>query len=327
MHPLLGQSPVFQRALASIQRVAAVEVPVLIQGETGTGKELAAHAIHYGSPRRHGPFVPLNCGALPETLIESELYGHERGAFTDAHAARGGVVAAAEGGTLFLDEIDALPMRAQVSLLRFLQDQSYRSVGGTRQRQGNVRVIAAASPRLGALLRDGAFREDLAFRLDVLHVHMPALRERGDDVLLLARHFIERHRQRLKQPPRGLDEACLPWMRHHRWPGNVRELDNRVQRALVMSSGDHLWIGPDDDDETPGALPAPPQVLSSRGPGLPGFNVARDLALQRFETDYLQRLMHLTDGNVTRAAALAGKERRSLGRLLKKHGLAGRSLH
>ncbi|MBL8350912.1 MAG: sigma 54-interacting transcriptional regulator [Burkholderiaceae bacterium] len=318
---MIGRSPRFLQALALIERMARFDAPVLIQGETGTGKELAARAIHYQSPRRHAPFVALNCGALPEALIESELFGVERGAFTDARQARSGLVAAAEGGTLFLDELDSLPLRAQVSLLRFLQDFTYRPVGGTRECSGDVRIIAAANPRFDQLLRSGSFRDDLAFRLNVLLLAMPPLRERPGDAALLAEHFIARHAGHYGMPPRKLHPGSLAWMARHPWPGNVRELDNRVQRALLLSDDERLQLDP------AAMAPAPtqdaPRVTPSgaRCAALAGYHEAREQALQQFERQYLEQLMAAADGNVTQAARLAGKERRCLGKLLKKHGL------
>jgi DNA-binding NtrC family response regulator len=312
---LIGRSSAFLQALSLIERMARYDAPVLIQGETGTGKELAARAIHYQSARRHAPFVPLNCGAVPETLIESELFGCERGAFTDARQSRTGLIAAAEGGTLFLDELDSLPLRAQVSLLRFLQDYRYRPVGGTRECSGDVRVIAAASPRLNGLLDTGAFRDDLAFRLNVLLLEMPPLRERPGDAQMLADHFIAQHARQYALPSRRLSPACIDWIARYAWPGNVRELDNRVQRALLLSDGDALDLCPSAPCSAACVPPAPaPRSLRA-------FNEARDEALEHFERSYLEQLLQSTQGNVTHAARLAGKERRALGKLLKKHGI------
>ena len=356
---LVGKSPCFLRVLAMIERMARYDAPVLIQGETGTGKELAARAIHYLSSRRQAPFVALNCGAVPETLVETELFGYERGAFTDARQATSGLIAAAEGGTLFLDEIDSLPQRAQVSLLRFLQDKCYRSVGGRQERHSNVRIIAAASPRLRELLDSGAFRDDLAFRLNVLLLEMPPLRERGDDALLLAEHFIERHARHYAVPVLPLSADSLRWLAQHRWPGNVRELDNVVQRALLLSDPadrtDTLDLRPfsgitffplqapvaaasaeqDHASHDATARGEALRVVASRAStallatvssperasAIQRYKDARERALSQFERAYLQQLMAAASGNVTRAAYLAGKERRALGRLLKKHGI------
>lgn len=315
---LIGRSEVFLRALELIERMARFDVSVLIQGETGTGKEMAARAIHYGSVRRQGPFVALNCGAVPETLIETELFGCERGAFTDARQARIGLVAAADGGTFFLDELDSLPLRAQVSLLRFLQDRTYRPVGSMREHRSDVRVIAAASPRLQSLLGAGTFRDDLAFRLNVLLLEMPPLRERAGDAALLAEHFVERYARHYGVKPRPLDARSREWAGHYAWPGNVRELDNVVQRALLLSDGSTLDLVPHAGMagvslERTGGFDARAQLCN--------YSEARAHALSAFERQYLQHLMTVAGGNVTHAARLAGKERRALGKLLKKHGI------
>jgi DNA-binding NtrC family response regulator len=316
---LIGRSPPFLHVLSMIERVARYQVPVLIQGETGTGKEMAARAIHYLSVRRNEPFVPVNCGALPEALTESELFGCERGAFTDARERRAGLVSAAEGGTLFLDELDALSSRAQVALLRFLQDHSYRPVGSTRERSGDVRVIAAASPRLSQLLASGAFRDDLAFRLGVLVIEMPALRERTGDPLLLAQHFVECHARAYGLAARALHPNSVAWIAGYNWPGNVRELDNLVQGALLLSDDDELCLQPMLPRS---GAPAGGGVAAADGQGMPdSYQLARDRTLDRFERDYLEHIMRRSGGNVTHAAQLAGKERRSLGKLLKKHGV------
>jgi DNA-binding NtrC family response regulator len=317
---LIGGSEVFLRVLALIDRMAQFEAPVLIVGETGTGKELAARAIHYLSRRRDAPFVPLNCGAIPDTLIETELFGCERGAFTDARHAREGLVSAAEGGTLFLDEVDALPPRAQVSLLRFLQDRVYRPIGGVREHRSNVRVVAAASPRLHRMLHAGDFRDDLVFRLMVLLLEMPPLRDRAGDAELLAGHFITRYARHYGVASRPLDARSREWLRTYAWPGNVRELDNLVQRALLLSDGEGLCLS-----SSQLSYPRAAGWQKANGDAAPGvlssFNEARSEALTQFERQYLERLMKAAGGNVTHAARLAGKERRAMGKLLKKHGL------
>lgn len=314
---LIGQSERFNMAKRLIERMARFDVPVLIQGETGTGKELAARAIHYQSSRRDAPFVPLNCGGVPDSLIECELFGCERGAFTDARQARRGLVAAAEGGTLFFDELDSLSMHAQTTLLRFLQDNRYRPVGSSAELHGNVRVIAAAGARLQSLLAAGGFREDLAFRLNVLQLDMPPLRERTGDALLLCQHFIQRHARNHGVPTRLLDGPSARWVAQYRWPGNVRELDNLVQRALLLSEGAALDLcGQPALTECPQT--APPEADPA---GMPDFRAARNQALAQFERDYLGRVMTAASGNVSHAARLAGKERRAMGKLLKKHGI------
>jgi DNA-binding NtrC family response regulator len=321
--PMIGRAPAFLKALELIERMARYDAPVLIQGETGTGKELAARAIHYRSARSNAPFVAVNCGAIPESLVESELFGCERGAFTDARQARNGLIADAEGGSLFLDELDSLPQRAQVSLLRFLQDHTYRRVGSSSERHCDVRVIAAASARLPEMLKSGAFRDDLAFRLGVLQLDMPALRDRPGDARLLAEHFIARHARQHGGLPRVLHPHSIPWMQSYAWPGNVRELDNRVQRALLLSDDTALHVEPLAPPGQAPAMPALSECAAAADAGLQRFNDARDDAMRRFERGYLESLMQATAGNVTHAARLAGKERRSLGRLLKRHGISG----
>ncbi len=313
---LIGRSEVFLRMVELIERMARFDAPVLIQGETGTGKELAARAIHYLSARQQAPFVALNCGAVPETLIETELFGCERGAFTDARQSRTGLVAAADGGTFFLDELDALPLRAQVSLLRFLQDKTYRPVGSMREHCSNVRVIAAASPRLHDLLGNGGFRDDLAFRINVLLLEMPPLRDRAGDALLLAEYFIDRNARHYGVKPRALDLRSREWVQSYSWPGNVRELDNLIQRALLLSDGHSL------DLLSHVGIIAAAQAGARCGQALspmPSYSDARAQALSGFERHYLEQIMAVAMGNVTHAARLAGKERRTLGKLLKKH--------
>jgi DNA-binding NtrC family response regulator len=232
----IGRSPAFLRVLDLIDRFSRCDAPVLIQGETGTGKELAARAIHYSGARRNAPFLPVNCGAIPETLVESELFGHVRGAFTDAREARSGMVAQAEGGTLFLDEIEALEARGQVALLRFLQNLEYRPVGSSTSKLANVRVVAACNGDLAELARRGICRRDLFFRLNVFVLDMPPLRVRGDDVTLLAEAFAERFCRRYGMPRIKLDPACLDCLAAYDWPGNVREFENIVHSPDARSS-------------------------------------------------------------------------------------------
>lgn len=321
---LIGRSDVFLRAVELIGRMARFDVPVLIQGETGTGKELAARAIHYHSARRQHPFVALNCGAVPETLIETELFGCERGAFTDARQARIGLVAAADGGTFFLDELDSLPLRAQVSLLRFLQDNTYRPVGSMREHRSDVRVLAAASPRLQSLLGAGTFRDDLAFRLNVLVLEMPPLRERRGDPQLLAEYFVERYVRHYGLRARTLAPASQEWAARYAWPGNVRELDNVIQRALLLSDGPQLDLLP-HAGQVGVSLEYAHSIVG--GPTVLNFSDAKADALSAFERRYLHHLMTVAAGNVTHAARLAGKERRALGKLLKKHGIDHAGFH
>lgn len=311
---IVGASAAHQRMVAQLERIAATEAPALIEGETGSGKELAARVIHYGGMRSARPFVPVNCGALPETLIESELFGHERGAFTDARQARAGLVAEANGGTLFLDEVDALSGKAQVTLLRFLQDQRYRPLGTARELSTDVRVVAASNRPLAALVAQGAFRADLMYRLKILHLVLPPLRERVGDIDLLASHFIRRFSAKYGLPAKTLSAQELQWLRSQAWPGNIRELENWVHREFLMGGGIPVRHEP-----SPRAEPAMADEWDDSG--LVRFQLAKAEAVRLFEQDYLQRALRQAEGNVTRAAQMVGKERRAFGKLLKKYGI------
>jgi len=316
---LIGESPLFLQTLSLIRRISASDATVLILGETGTGKELAARAIHYLGARRDAPFVPINCGAIPESLVESELFGHARGAFTDARETRPGVVAQAEGGTLFLDEIESTSPRTQVALLRFLQDHEYRPVGGS-PRGADLRIIAASNADLKTLAAQGAFRADFLFRLNLLSLELPPLRVRGDDVMLLAETFLRRFSAQYRKPPRRLDAEAVAYLRSHTWPGNVRELENLIHREILLDADLLTRAG--------GARPAataPPTPAPSVGPApLTGkrFREARALAVAAFERAYLSELLTRASGNVSLAARLCGTERSRLGKLMKKYHLS-----
>jgi DNA-binding NtrC family response regulator len=309
----LGESRAFQNALRVIERVATVDISVLIQGETGTGKELAARALHYLSPRRNFAFVPVNCGALPDNLLESELFGHERGAFTDAKRASPGLVTQADRGTLFFDEVEAMTPRAQVVLLRFLQDHQYRSVGGSTVRRADVRIVAASNADLDEMVERSQFRRDLLFRFGVLRVTMPALRDRDGDAILLARHFLDRFSAQYGQPTKQLRPDLIARLRAHDWPGNVRELENLILRQILL-----------DEEDGIDAIPA---RASAEAPGAEGFgsplafSSAKALAVAQFEESYLRRLLTKTAGNISLAAKLSRKDRSTLNKLVKKHGL------
>lgn len=302
---LVGRSRCFVDSLITLRRFAECDAAILIKGETGTGKELAARAIHKLSARANGPFVPVCCGALPDTLIEAELFGHTRGAFTDAHQARAGLVEQAQGGTLFLDEVEALSAKAQAALLRFLEGLEYRRVGSGRTHKANLRVIAAGNEDLRSLARDGRFRLDLLYRLDVLSLTLPALRQRTGDADLLVEHFLERFARRYKTGPLTLDARSRHWIVDYNWPGNVRELENIVHRAVVTAKESCVSLSAGVDPEYDG-VDEP-------------FGEAKMRAVNAFERGYLETLMQEAQGNVTKAAARAGKERRALGKLLKKH--------
>jgi DNA-binding NtrC family response regulator len=316
-HNLVGRSPAMRQVYALLEKASALDITVLLLGETGTGKELAARAIHYHSARKERRFVPVNCGALPGELVESELFGHARGAFTGAAAAKPGLFEEAQGGTLFLDEVGELPLPAQVKLNRVLQEKEIRRVGDTQAVKVDVRVVAATHRDLREEVKAGRFREDLFYRLHVFPVTMPPLRERGGDVPLLASHFLEKHARALRSPVTGFEPEALRRLAGHTWPGNVRELENAIERAVAVASGPVVGVQ-DLPPEVAAAQPAPLDAGAlSRLPYKEAVEAARD----RVSRDYLVALMAEFGGNVTRAAERAGMERESLHRLLRKHGL------
>ena len=308
---LIGRSPSFLSCLNLIERIAGCDAAVVIQGETGTGKELAARAIHYLGARSGKPFVPLNCGAIPDGLIETELFGHEKGAFTDARSARSGVIAQARDGTLFLDEIDTLSHKGQIAVLRFVQDFRYRPVGHDSELRSDARIIAASNRRLGDLTRGGDFRVDLLYRLNILCLALPPLRERDGDVELLANHFARIFAVKYGQTPKRFAGATVDWMHTHDWPGNVRELENLVHREVLMTDGDVItYTGESTESDS-----------SRHRADRTNFQTAKLRAIEQFERSYLTRTLSEARGNITFAARIACKERRSFAKLLKKHGI------
>jgi DNA-binding NtrC family response regulator len=314
---LIGIAPAFAEATRNLPAIAQSDAIVLITGETGTGKELVARAVHYLSQRAAHPFVPLNCGSFPETLMEVELFGHERGAFTDAQTSRKGLLAQADGGTLFLDEVDTLPLKAQVDLLRFLQDKCYRVVGSSEEHRANVRILAASNAPLLQLAQSGAFRNDLYYRLCVFTVHLPSLRDRPEDIPLLAEHFLNKHAPSGGPIPKLSNEALADLILRE-WPGNVRELENAIVRGIHLSHGDTILPG---DLSLPPRGPRPLPAAQQACAKVPNFRTLKREVIESFERNYLARLMAEHCGNVSVAARAAGKERRDLGRLLKKYRL------
>ncbi len=302
---VIGQSASFMAQRDKLARYAAVDAGVLIQGETGTGKEVFAQALHYLSPRAGSPWVAVNCGAIPVELLESELFGHVRGAYTSAQSSRQGLVREAEGGSLFLDDVDCLPLAAQAKLLRFLQEREYRAVGSNALQRANVRVIAASNRCLHELARRGGFREDLFYRLAVLTLVLPPLRERGADLGLLATHFL---RQR---GGARLSSAAMARLQAHDWPGNVRELAHVLERAALLA-GDRC-IEPEDVEID--GLPTP-TVAASPSESL---RAAKARLVEDFERRFVERLLSQHGGNVTQAAGAAGKNRRAFFELMRKY--------
>jgi transcriptional regulator with PAS, ATPase and Fis domain len=295
----------------------------LIEGETGTGKELAARAIHYVSARRTGPFVPVNCGAIPDSLLASELFGHRQGAFTDAKQASPGVLLLANGGTLFLDEVDALTPKAQVALLRFLQERRVRPLGGGIERSVDVRIVAASNRKLAALADSGEVRRDLYYRLNVLSVELPPLRARGDDVCLLAEEFLRGLAQRYERPVPRIAEQTRQWLRRQLWAGNVRELENLIEREFLLSDGEQDFFvrAARAPSEAPAEDRVPPHPAPSSAAEAVNYRSAKARALETFDRLFLTDLMQAARGNVTVAARAAGKERRDLRRLLRKYAI------
>jgi len=321
MPTMLGQSKSFEQMRAQLHCYAGCDVQVLIEGETGTGKELAAREIHYASARSEQPFVPVNCGALPDNLIENELFGHGRGAYTDAKSAQPGLIDHARGGTLFLDEVDSLSSKAQVTLLRFLENNEYRPIGGGMTRISNARVVAATNACLEAQVAAGLFRRDLQYRLNALHVRLPPLREREGDIRMLAEHFLRQVAQRLDRPAKHWTDDAQRVLEAHGWPGNVRELENVVLRAYLGTQGAVIGASILDDLIAPAAAAAhvPAEILLDEVDL--HYVSAKQTAMCAFERSYLLSLMKRTAGNISAAARLSGTERRQLGKLLKKHGI------
>lgn len=306
---LIGSSPAIRSVFTTIRKVSGADVPVLLLGESGTGKELVAQAIHNASPRREKPFVAINCGAIPENLLESELFGYEKGAFTGASAQRRGKVEFAQGGTLFLDEIGDLANVLQVKLLRFLQEKSIERIGGRENIPVDCRVLAATNKDLEKAVAEGRFREDLYFRLAVVKCVLPPLRERGEDVIQIAEHLIRSYAEELGQGGKRLTREALEALRRHPWPGNVRELQNRVKRAMVLADGP--WIGANElelSGPSAGRLPVGPS------------GSLRD-AREELEREMVANALRESKGNVSRAARTLGISRPTLYELMQRYGL------
>ncbi len=302
---MLGTSPQMQQVFNSIRKVATSDAPVLILGESGTGKEMVAQAIHHRSPRKDGPFIAINCSAIPETLLESELFGHEKGSFTGAHVQRKGRIETASGGTLFLDEIGELPALLQVKLLRFLQEQFIERVGGRQPIQVDTRIVAATNVDLKKAIIENRFREDLFYRLAVVVINLPPLRERETDIRLLAQEFLRRSAGKIGKNGLAFDHDAVRALNDHPWPGNVRELDNRVKRAVIMADGKRLTPA---DLELEG---------SAERPHAANLKEAREAV----ERDMIQKALRKHGGKIAPAATDLGISRPTLYELMDKLGL------
>lgn len=309
---MFGQCEPMQKVFTLIRKVAPTETTVLIQGESGTGKELAARALHLLSPRARKPLISVNCAAIPESLIESELFGHEKGAFTGAVSARTGLIEAAEGGSLFLDEIGELPAEAQARLLRVLQESEIRKVGSTQSRTVDVRMIAATHRNLKAMTRTGEFREDLYYRLNVMQIRIPPLRERRADILGLARRFLKRQASKLGRPELSLSPEAMQALERYRWPGNVRELENAIERASILTDGDVITPAVLDLDSDSADEYIPETLVEGNNEQTPARDVdsSNDLSLE----DYFQHFV------------LENQDRMSETELAQKLGISRKSL-
>ncbi|MBM4370042.1 MAG: sigma-54-dependent Fis family transcriptional regulator, partial [Deltaproteobacteria bacterium] len=309
---IVGSSPALLPVLETARKVAVRDIPVLITGESGTGKELLAQAVHQHSARRGERFVAINCGAIPEALLESELFGHRRGAFTGADRDHDGLVTAADRGTLFLDEIGTLPHNVQTALLRFLQGQEFYRVGDTTPRKVDVRIVSATNRDMEAAIDEGELREDLYYRLAVVRLRMPALRERRDDIPVLAAHFLRQGNERFGTALQGFTPDAMRRLCEHDWPGNVRQLSNVIQAASALEGGERIGV-----DTLAQVLDLGRGVPPAAGAGAGNYHDA----LSRFETDYLRRLLEESGGVVETAADAAGMNPATIYRKLKKYGL------
>ena len=311
---LIGASPAMQQLYGSIEQVAPTDATVLITGESGTGKEMVARTLHANSRRREGPFVAVDCAAIPESLFESELFGHTKGAFTDARASRTGLLVAADGGTLFLDELGEVPLAVQAKLLRVLQERRVRPVGGESEVPFDVRLVCATNRDLEAMVAQREFREDLFYRIAVVHLALPPLRARGGDVLLLAQDFIEHFARLNGREVHGLTPEAARRLAAHAWPGNIRQLRNAMERAVAMAMGHHLTV----DD-------LPEKLRGYGGLAAAGPDPDLELTLDEVERRHILRVLAAHDGNKLAASQALGIDRKTLYRKLARYGVDGES--
>ncbi len=312
---IIGTSDVLNRVMEKVEKIAIRDTSVFISGESGTGKELIAQAIHYNSLRKEMKFIAINCGALPETLLESELFGYKKGAFTGANSDRQGLLEAADGGTLFLDEVGNLPMNVQKTLLRFLQEQEFHRIGDIKPVKVDVRILSATNADLKGSVKDGSFREDLFYRLNVVNLHLPPLRERTADIPLLAAHFIALQNNKFGTQIKGLAPDALDAVSHYQWPGNIRQLKNVIEASMAMENGEFI------------TLPVLSQFIEvyhrpdASGDAFEGDDGDYNRALSRFEMDYLKGLLRKKQGNIEAAAREAGMNMATIYRKIKKYNL------
>jgi transcriptional regulator with PAS, ATPase and Fis domain len=316
---IIGKSRETRRLHENIIRTATCDANVLIYGESGTGKELTARAIHYLSHRAGKPFVPVNCGAIPENLFENELFGHVKGAFTDAIVNQEGLIKEAEGGTLLLDEIGTISRYSQVKLLRFLQEREYKPLGSSKNRKADVRVIAATNKDLLTCVMKGTFRSDLFYRLNIVCTHVPPLRDRKDDIPLLTEHFIDKYTEKFNRPRVQLSYTDMECLESYAWPGNIRELENIIQRVIVASTFSNIEI---KNILSELRVESTSEFYSEPEPET--FNAAKTKVINTFEISYLKQLLEEEKGNVVKAAKKAGKNRTCFWNLLKKHDISPR---
>ncbi|MGY6275040.1 sigma 54-interacting transcriptional regulator [Methylomonas sp. MgM2] len=315
---LVGKSSNFRSVTLMIEQAARCDATVFIEGETGTGKEMSARAIHYQSDRKDCPFMPVNCGAIPDNLLENELFGHEKGAYTDAKEFQLGLINQADGGTLFLDEIEALSPKGQVTLLRFLEEGKIKPLGSKQFIDVNVRIIAASNVKLEKLVEEQGFRIDLMYRLNLLQIALPPLRERSTDIEILATFFMQKFCNQYNFPHKSLSVETLDWMMRHSWPGNVRELENFIHRQFLLNNESQVILKENSCEIKDRRLKYDRRINFD---SYYSFSDAKTKVVERFERHYLIELMIKTRGNVSKAARIARKERRALGRLLAKNGI------
>jgi len=308
---IIGQSVAMQKILETVAQVSDLPANILIEGESGTGKELIARAIHANSSRASGPFIAVNCAAIPETLLESELFGYVRGAFTDARKDRSGLFREANGGTLFLDEIGELPVTLQTKLLRVLEDKEVRPLGANQGEKDDTRVLSASNRNLEELVRSDKFRQDLYYRLNVIRIELPPLRHRGDDVPLLVRHFVEKFAAGAKHQVDGIDAEALAALKNYDWPGNIRELEHMIERAVLLGKGSRIGL-----QDLPANV-----VADGESSVVLAQALTRQLTLRDLEREYVAKVLDATNGNKTEAAKILGVDRTTLYRKLEEYKL------